>query len=45
MGKIIDQGRYIPRLIDETVDRYLSSIGAVCIRREHMRINLRIENS
>lgn len=31
MGKIIDQGRYIPRLIDETVDRYLSSIGAVCI--------------
>lgn len=31
MGKIIDQGKYIPRLIDETVDRYLTAIGAVCI--------------
>ena len=31
MGKIIDKGKYIPRLIDETVDRYLNIIGAVCI--------------
>lgn len=31
MGNIIDKGKYIPRLIDETVDRYLNIIGAVCI--------------
>ena len=31
MKKIIDQGTYIPRLIDKTVDRYLATIGAVCI--------------
>ncbi len=31
MKKIIDRGKYIPRLIDETVERYLASIGAVCI--------------
>lgn len=31
MKKIIDQGKYIPRLIDDTVERYLTTIGAVCI--------------
>lgn len=31
MGKIIDQGEYIPRLVDATVDRYLATLGAVCI--------------
>ena len=31
MSKIIDRGKYIPRLIDEAVERYLNTIGAVCI--------------
>ncbi len=31
MAKIIDKGKYIPRLIDEAIDRYLNTIGAVCI--------------
>ena len=31
MGKIIANRKYIPRLIDETVERYLATIGAVCI--------------
>ncbi len=31
MDRIIDKGKYIPRLIDETVERYLTTIGAVCI--------------
>lgn len=31
MKKIIDKGKYIPRLIDKTVNRYLMTIGAVCI--------------
>ena len=31
MKKIIDQGKYIHRLIDDTVERYLTAIGAVCI--------------
>jgi len=29
--KIIDKGRYLPRIIDKTVERYLKAIGAVCI--------------
>lgn len=31
MEKIINKGTYIPRLIDESVDRYLKTIGAICI--------------
>ena len=31
MKKIIDQGQYMPRIIDETLERYLTTIGAVCI--------------
>ena len=31
MGKIIDRGRYMPRVIDDTLKRYLAAIGAVCI--------------
>ena len=31
MEKMMDRGKYIPRLIDETVERYLATIGAVCI--------------
>ena len=29
--KIIDNGKYIPRIIDAAVERYLAAIGAVCI--------------
>ena len=31
MGKIMDKEKYLPRLIDDTVERYLSTMGAVCI--------------
>ena len=31
MSKIIDQGQYMPRIIDETIERYLTTIGAICI--------------
>ena len=31
MQKIIDQGRYMPRMIDCAVERYLTTMGAVCI--------------
>ena len=31
MEKIIDNGKYIPRIIDAAVERYLAAIGAVCI--------------
>lgn len=31
MGKFIDESKYIPRLIDKTVERYLAVLGAVCI--------------
>ena len=31
MDKIMDKEKYIPRIIDEAVERYLSTIGAVCI--------------
>lgn len=31
MGKIIDKSHYMPRIIDDTVERYLSNFGAVCI--------------
>ena len=31
MEKIIEREKYISRLIDEMVDRYLTVIGAVCI--------------
>ena len=31
MAKITEPGRYLPRLIDATVERHLAAIGAVCI--------------
>ena len=31
MGRIMDRAQYIPRLIDENVERYLAAFGAVCI--------------
>ena len=31
MEKIIDIKQYMPRIIDDTVDRYLAAFGAVCI--------------
>jgi len=31
MEKLIDRGQYMPRVIDTTVERYLSTFGAVCI--------------
>ena len=31
MAKIMDSGTYLPRIIDVTIDRYLSAFGAVCI--------------
>ena len=31
MGSMIDNGQYMPRVIDSTVERYLSTFGAVCI--------------
>ncbi len=31
MKKIIDEGQYLPRVIDDSVERYLKTIGAVCI--------------
>ena len=31
MGKIIDKTKYKARLIDETVERFLTAMGAVCI--------------
>ena len=31
MAKIIDKEKYIPRIIDTAVERYLATIGAVCI--------------
>lgn len=31
MSKIIDRGHYRPRVIDDTVERYLATMGAVCI--------------
>lgn len=31
MNRILDREKYIPRIIDETVDRWLSAFGAVCI--------------
>ena len=30
-GKIMDKEKYIPRIIDAAVERYLAAIGAVCI--------------
>ena len=31
MAKIINKGKYMPRIIDAAVERYLATIGAVCI--------------
>ena len=31
LAKIIDKEKYIPRIIDATVERYLAAMGAVCI--------------
>ena len=31
MAKIMDKGKYMPRIIDTAVERYLSTMGAVCI--------------
>lgn len=31
MEKIMDKKQYMPRIIDDTVDRYLATFGAVCI--------------
>ena len=31
MGKIMDEEKYIPRIIDAAVEKYLTTIGAVCI--------------
>ena len=31
MEKIMKEGQYLPRVIDSTVERYLSTFGAVCI--------------
>lgn len=31
MKKIIDKGQYLPRMIDETVERYLETMDAICI--------------
>ena len=31
MAKIMDKDRYIPRIIDATVERYLKAMGSVCI--------------
>ena len=31
MKKMIDRGQYMPRLIDETVERYLETMDAICI--------------
>lgn len=31
MKKLVNKEKYIPRVIDKTIDRYLSAFGAVCI--------------
>ena len=31
MNRILDREKYIPRILDETVDHWLSAFGAVCI--------------
>ena len=31
MNRILDREKYIPRILDETVDHRLSAFGAVCI--------------
>ena len=31
MAKIMDKEKYIPRIIDAAVDRYLATMGAVCV--------------
>ena len=31
MAKIMNKEKYIPRIIDTTVERYLTTMGAVCI--------------
>ena len=31
MAKIMNKEKYIPRIIDAAVERYLATMGAVCI--------------
>ena len=31
MTKTMDKDKYIPRIIDDTVERYLAAMGSVCI--------------